>query len=131
MQHYLLNPAERFFYENAGYSYNANVESAEQGKRRCARELAAAETWARDAGYSFRWEVDPFFDSSEWSDDPEPWAQWMCTMHGDDGEIVQHLGGVDFGRDGSPWGNAYRRVVEAELAHEQQATAEPRDYQTN
>jgi hypothetical protein len=37
------------------------------------------------------------------------------------GKVVQSLGGVDFGRDGDPWGQPYARVVEAELALEQRA----------
>jgi hypothetical protein len=40
-------------------------------------------------------------------------------MVDEDGKIVQSLCFIDFGRDGSPWGDSYKRVVEAELALEQ------------
>lgn len=110
-----MNAAERFFYDNAGFSHDPATETVEEGRTRCAKLLAAAEARASAEGYSFEWDVDDL-DSSEWSDDPEPWAQWVCVMRDPDGEIIETLCGIDFGRDGSPWGNPYRRVVEAELA---------------
>jgi hypothetical protein len=47
------------------------------------------------------------------------YKQWVCCMFDENGELVQSLGGVDFGRDVEPWGPPYRRVVEAELALEE------------
>lgn len=107
-----------FFYQHAGYSYNPATETPEQGRRKCARALARAERAGSDAGLGFRWSIDPDTDSSDWNDDPEPWAQWVCECVDADGETVACLGGIDFGRDGEPWGDPYQRVVEAELAAE-------------
>ncbi len=110
-----LTTAERFFYKHAGVAYTPAIETEEEGRIRGARALAAAEAWAGREGYSFEW-IEDERDSSEWSDDPEPWAQWVCLMHAPDGIICDSLSGIDFGRDGSPWSDPYRRVVEAELA---------------
>jgi hypothetical protein len=112
-----LSVAERFFWTHAGYSWNsAKGETPEQGRERCARNLAAAEGIAQEAGYSFDWQQDDI-DSSDWSDDPEPWPQYVCLMRDINGKVVQSLCGIDFGKDASgpfPFGD-YRRVVEAEL----------------
>ena len=112
-----------FFLKHAGYSYNPQTETKEQGRRRCAKALAQAERQAHDEGFSFEWSVDPYINSSEWIDDDEdggkncdPWQTWQCLVRDPAGRIVSSLHGIDFGRDGEPWGNPYRRVVEAELA---------------
>ncbi len=109
--------AYAFFYAQAGYGYQPDQETKEQGRRRCAMQLTEAEQWARDNDVSFEWSIDDL-DSSEWNDDPEPWAQWRCVAHDEDGAVVASLCGIDFGRDVEPWGQPYRRVVEAELALE-------------
>lgn len=119
-----LNADQQFFFRHAGYSYDPATETPEQGRARCARcamDLAAAEAFGRAAGLSFDWSVDPYVDSSDWSDDPEPWAQWQCLCYDAAGNVCQSLHAVDFGRDGSPWSDPYRRVVEAELAAEHMA----------
>ena len=71
-----LTADQQFFFDCACHSYDPRTETPEQGRTRCALDLAAAEA---------------------------------------------------FGRDGSPWGDPYRRVVEAELAgqhlHETMAAA--------
>ena len=113
-----MNQTEQFFYDNAGYSYDPKTETKEKGRRRTAAFLAQAESKATEQGFSFQWRVDPYMDSSEFSDDPEPWALWECLIHAPDGSILTGIGGIDFGRDGEPWGDNYRRVVEAELALE-------------
>ncbi len=107
----------RFFYNQSGYSYDPKTETREQGRMRGAKALAKAEQEARDAGYCYQWEHDNV-DSSEWSDETPPYVQWICIMRDADGKVLASLGGVDFGRDGEPWGNTYKRVVEAELASE-------------
>ena len=119
-----MNPF-RFFMQHAGYSYDPKTETPEQGRRRCARSLADAEMRARDAGCSYQWEVDPHARSSDWIADHEdggkyrdPWITWQCCMHDAEGEAIASLGGIDFGRNGSPFGSPYKRVVEAELALE-------------
>ena len=108
----------KFFLANAGYSWNPKTETETEGRQRSAESLAKAEDWALDNGYSFDWREDDL-DSSEFSDERPAWTLWQCTMFNASGEIVQELGGIDFGRDGSPWGDSYRRAVEAELALEQ------------
>ena len=107
----------QFFRRHAGYSYDPATETPAQGRARCARSLADAEEWARDAGLSFAWEIDDV-DSSEWSYDPDPWAQWCCIARDASGAAVASLGCIDFGRGRDPWSDSYRRVVEAELASE-------------
>ena len=113
-----LTAPQQFFFDHAAYSYDPKTGTPEQGRTRCALNLAAAEAMGREAGLSFEWQVDPYINSSDFSDDPEPWQLWSCLAHDSKGAVVQSLGGIDFGRDGTPWGNDYRRVVEAELADE-------------
>jgi hypothetical protein len=106
----------RFFYQHAGYSIGPG-ETKRQGRSRGAKVLAAAEKRAQDADVTFHWEVDEL-DSSEWSDEEPAYQQWCCIARTADGKIFASLGGIDFGRDKEPWGDPYRRVVEAELATE-------------
>jgi len=113
-----MNPNETFFYEHAGYCYGPG-QTPDEGRRECAAELAAAEHFALEAGIRFRWDTDPDTDSRDFSDEPDPWPLWVCVAYNADGNIIQSLGGIDFGRDGSPWSAPYApyaRVVEAELA---------------
>ncbi len=118
MTPHTLTAAEKFFFDHAGYSYDPVTETPEQGRIRCARNLAAAEALAREAGVSFAWEVDQDIDSSDFDDSTDPWALWTCVAYDCTGAVAASLGGVDFGRDGTPHGDDYRRVVEAELADE-------------
>ena len=111
-----------FFLKHAGYSHGKG-ETKQQGRIRCARRLADDERKARIGGFSYVWDVDPHSTSAEWIDDNEdggrncdPWQTWQCCMLNADGRIVASLHSIDFGRDGSPWGEPYKRVVEAELA---------------
>lgn len=105
-----------FFLEHAGFSYDPKTETESVGKLRGAIALVDAERLASEAGYFFHWENDPGIDSSDFSDEQPAWRLWICQCCNPQGEIVESLGGIDFGRDGEPWGNPYRRVVEAELA---------------
>ena len=109
--------AYQFFKANAGFSYRDN-ETSDQGCSRNARLLAKVERQARDGGFSYQWEIDQCGDSSDWSDETPAWQVWTCAMRNAEGALVASLGGIDFGRDGSPYGNTYKRVVEAELALE-------------
>lgn len=113
-----MNVSEAFFYDNAGYSYRPGYQTQEEGRRECATALASAEARAHALGYAFVWEIDHDSDSSDFSDD-EPYSLWFCRMVDPEGETVEALSGIDFGPGGEPWGNTYRRVVEAELAVEQ------------
>lgn len=103
-----------FFHANAGYSWNPKTETQAQGRRRCAKALALAELQASNAGVSFEWSIDDV-DSSDFTDEKPAWALWFCVARLPDGERIGSCGGVDFGRDGEPWGNNYRRVCEAEI----------------
>lgn len=112
-----LKSDREFFYEHACWSYDPKTETKEQGRWRCADALAEAEAQARARGWSYEWYVDPDIDSREFSDSRPHWSLWMCVLHDKNGEHLESLSGIDFGRDGTPWsGNPYRRVVEAELA---------------
>lgn len=113
-----MNADVQFFFDHAGYSWNPATETEQAGRLRCAENLAAAEGIARAAGVSFDWTIDPDIDSSDFSDDPEPWALWQCVAYDAAGSECGCLCGVDFGRDGSPHADDYRRVVEAEIAAE-------------
>lgn len=109
----MQTPVE-FFAAHAGLCILPG-ESEDQARDRGAHALAAAERAASDAGCSFHWDIDPFTDSSDWSED-EPYAVWSVVMRDGAGTVVGSLGAVDFGSGGEPWGDQYRRVVEAELA---------------
>lgn len=121
-----MNIVEQFFYDNTGYSYSPETETPEEGRKRNASLMASAEQWARELGYSFEWMIDPNSSSADWIEDREdggkychPWQVWGCVMRDTCGKAVQSLWSIDFGRDGKPWSNPYRRVVEAELALEE------------
>ncbi len=102
-----LSNQEQFFYANAGYSYNPAKETKEEGKVKNAKGLALSESKGRDISLSF-----------EWVTDTEEENLWGCICRNEEGEIVSSLWGIDFGADNTPWGDPYRRVVEAELAWE-------------
>ena len=115
-----MNADQKFFYDNAGYSWNPVTETQDEGRTRCARELADAEARGRDAGLSFDWSIDQDGDSRDYAKGAR-YALWQCVCLNAEGEAVAYLGGVDFGRNGSPHSDNYRRVVEAELAQEANA----------
>lgn len=109
-----------FFMRHAGYSYNPATQTPMQGRIECSKQLAQAAKKAFDGGFSFEWSIDPAIDSSSFCEEnEEPWSLWECCMRSPEGLAVQSLHGIDFGRDGSPWSDPYRRVVEAELACEE------------
>lgn len=116
----ITRTAVAFFYANAGYSYNPATETKRQARTKHAMELANAEDWAR-SNLSFEWEVDQDVDSSEFSEERPRWSLWVCIARdeaADQVRIAAILCGIDFGRGGEPWGQPYKRVVEAELALE-------------
>lgn len=111
-----LTDHEYFFYLHAGYSYDPKTETAEEGRVRCARDLAAAETRLKDGPYFTTVEDDDL----PWDgDEPYDGPIYVVTLyryaayHGDD-EIIGSLGGVDCESVDDP----YIRVVAAELALE-------------
>lgn len=107
----------RFFYDNACYSYDPKTQSPEEGRAQCALLLAIAEREASDAGCSFQWNHDDT-TSAEFSDEEPAYLLYVCTMYDGNAVAVGCVGGVDFGPDGTPYSNEYRRVMEAELAQE-------------
>lgn len=109
-----LTLAEKFFYEHAGYSRAPN-ETEEQARTKCAIAYARAESSAREAGYSFDWDVSDE-DSRSFSDDSPGWPLYDCVIRDANGDAVDSLGACDFGRDAEWPTGSYRRVVEAELA---------------
>lgn len=121
-------PDETFFTRNSGRAYPTGATRGQRSQltRKASQRMAAAEAWAKEHGYEFTWEVDPDVDSRDFSDEQPHWDLWGCRMVNRDGKTVQSLWGIDFGPTGEPWGQPYKRVVEAELALEQiHARGEP------
>lgn len=125
-----LTKAEQFFYDHAGYSYDPATETEEQGRERCARNLAAAEAYADELDWTYSWEYDESGCSGCSCDSEDcPCSSGkehetlVCTLwrtveaeerrNGRDMDnILASLGGICGAT------REYRRVVEAELASE-------------
>lgn len=106
-----------FFLKNAGFSYDPKKETPFKGRVRGARSLAEAERRASAEGCTFEWTQDDT-TNREFTDEGAEYPLWHCLMRDAAGKAVGSLGGVDFGEDGAPWGDPYRRVIEAEMACE-------------
>lgn len=106
-----MTRAERFFYTHAGYSYDPKTESEEQGRSRCAKQLAWAERYAQLNGWSYEWKDD---DVPWDADGPEPRYLLGCILRNASGTVLASLWHIGLNRLNDP----YRRVVEAELALE-------------
>jgi hypothetical protein len=111
-----LTPDQFFFYQNAGYSHDPKAETPEQGRLRCARELAEAEAVAQRLEYAFEWEFDQDADLSWMSDEEREQEHEVLCCRIVDPENTRHslaslCGITDADRN-------YRRVIEAELAAE-------------
>ena len=110
----------RFFYKHAGYGYNPRVETAEQGRRRGARALAAAEAYATAAGWEYQWDYDPEpcigcdCGSADCPCSSGAPHEILCVLLNDrdNGRTLAALGGICGAT------REYRRVVAAELAME-------------
>lgn len=111
-----MNADVKFFFDHAPYSYGPGQAPGE-ARTQNAQGLAACEAWAEKHGVYFVWEIDSEIDSSEFSDDPDVYAMWQLTAS-INGEWMSGLGGVDFGKDGVPDSDPYKRVLEAEMARE-------------
>lgn len=119
--------AAAFFYENAGFSYHPATETEDEGKRRCAQEMADAEREAKERDLRFTWEIDPCTTSADWSDKKPAYEQWICLCSdGQFGETLACCGGIDLGRNGHPDTSDYTRVMQAELALEAIAVQDKR-----
>lgn len=121
--------AYRFFYANAGSSYDPKRETKQQGRARGARLLAKAERDAANLGYTFSWREDyadyknSLWDHAYWCQDAAAGVEhthevWGCVMLDENEQHAQSLWAII---DPSA---AYRRVVEAELALEELGKAE-------
>jgi hypothetical protein len=126
--------AYHFFVSQAGYSYDPKVETALQGRQRAAKRLAAAERWADAQRLVAVWQNDPDcgpddFDFEADKDHVREHGAVGCILYrpcDDHGTECKHAECL-----GSLWGitesldnrqrDAYRRVVEAELALEAMA----------
>lgn len=123
--------AVTFFYKHAGWGYRPDVETPSQGRRRGARQLAKAEAWAESQELVAVWQFDPDCgpDDFDFESDKDHVREHgavgcilyrPCLEHGTDCKHAEVLGSL--------WGiteslvnaerDAYRRVVEAELALE-------------
>lgn len=112
--HNACDEAQRFFYEHAGYSYHAETETADEGRLRCARELAIAEAKLKAGPYFVSAEPDPL----PWEgDEPYDGPLWVVLLWSAVDtyapEVLGSLGSV-----ACEEGDDYLRVVAAELALE-------------
>jgi hypothetical protein len=108
-----------FFFDCAGYSHDPRKESPLAGRVRVALDSVLIEARGREAGLRFEWVMDPYMDSSEFSDERPAWPVWSCTCFAyEDNTVLASLGCIDFGRGKQPWGEPYRRIVECDLAYE-------------
>lgn len=110
-----------FFREHAGYGVSPG-ETEEQGRDSSARTLAQAEAWlVAQPGFTVEWEQDEDYDPRDFDAPDMPEIGWCCLVTVPDGKGGRHresLCGITFDGDGYPTGNAYARVVVAELASE-------------
>ncbi len=105
-----------FFYQTAGYSYDAKTETPDQGRLRCAVELAKAEEYASNLGWEFEWEWDSDPDLSWMSDEErEQNHEVLCCRIPDPDNTRYSLASLCGITDPD---SDYRRVIEAELASE-------------
>lgn len=101
--------AVEFFYTHAGFSYDPKTETPEQGRQRCAEAWAKAERAAWEDGCTFEWVDDPD-DCGDGDTTPE--TREGCIMRNEAGEELASLWSIGDADE------AYRRVIEAELALE-------------
>lgn len=109
-----LTEREQFFYDVAGFSYDPKTETEDEGRRRCARDLAAAEERLQNGNYIVSVEPDP----EPWDGDfPYDGPLWIVTVWGAMSGRPNTLGAV--GSVACPSvDDPYIRVVAAELAAE-------------
>lgn len=111
-----FNDAVEFFYTHAGFSYDPETQTPEEGKRACAEALARAEEEGRKRGFFTVWKRDdvPFGDDVHEPDEYGYVATlWHTAAFTGERVMLASLGMID-AEDGDP----YRRVVNAELAME-------------
>jgi hypothetical protein len=111
-----LTVGQFFFYRNAGYSYDSKTETPEQGRLRCAKELADAETIGQRLGYVLEWDFDECPDLSWMSDEEREHDHEVLCCRIPDPENTRHSLASLYGITDPD--SRYRRVIEAELAAE-------------
>lgn len=107
--------AEQFFFDNAGFSYDPETETPDEGKWRCARVLAEAEARLKAGPYFVGHEPD---DQPWYGDFPYDGPLWFVTLYSVAGNVEgdEILGSI--GSVACEAGDPYMRVVAAELASE-------------
>lgn len=115
-----LTEDQRFFWEHAGWSYNPKTETKREGRMRGAIALANAEQHARSERWYYTWVEDDDADVS-WMDKKARRDYRMgktkmlgCVLYDSNDEVLASLWAIHV----SGRGDAYCRVVEAELALE-------------
>lgn len=118
-----LTKQQQLFFDNGMVSYDPARETKATGRTRGAIEMAKAETWAVENGYSFDKTPDGDADESWMSRESTAYKQkwsgtaWGMIMYDETGKHVQSLWGC--------YGDTtYARVVRAELAMEEMATVD-------
>lgn len=116
-----LSPAEKFFFDHAGYSYPTGTDP-DAGHVATARELAAAEQRMKDGPYYVSVEPDP---EPWYGDEPYDGSLWIVSLYrvtavSEWPEILGSLGSVACEEH-----DPYLRVVAAELASEHIVEAIP------
>ena len=101
-----LTQDQKFFFDNAGYSWNPVTESRALGRTRCAVSLAAAEQAFMRADVSCVWEDDQPERGTKCET-----CEW-CSIRTADGAILASLGRI-MDADAN-----YHRVIRAEMALE-------------
>jgi hypothetical protein len=118
-----LDRAVLFFYAQAGYSYQPDTQTGVNGRLHGAIALANAERWARANGCYFVWDNDQDAEAMNESGEYEFYPAVSCLMmqHAEDPSDRPHVLASLSAIIESPnreKRDAYRRVIEAELALE-------------
>jgi hypothetical protein len=119
-----LTPAEKFFYDHAGFSYPSGADAAgrERAKIDQAKALARAEAEAEERGWTVEWSHSENPDTSWMNDEQlEDYESGRteildAVLFDEEGNVIGSLGEVGLSARGPR--DPYGRVVEAELALE-------------
>jgi len=103
-----MTPNEKFFHTHAGWSYDPAKETSDQGRIRCAQQLAFAESRLLEA-------MRVADVGVTWDEDQMEGAEQAAIWHRDENGKCTHLAALGGIIDAT---KAYRRVVRAELALE-------------
>ena len=120
-----MNSNIKFFYDYAGHSHDPKTETTEEGRLRCATELALAERWAKQNGIHHQWWIDADYTVGK-DDDLHPEecsSPYLCIAGHMDSPFdpvdpEASLGGILFAKGKDYANDPYGRIVEAELSME-------------